>query len=158
MRRSLLPGAILAVSGLLLAACGTTTPAPPPAWSQPRAGPAIALTNTELVGKWGLASYTTEEAAARTMAEAKAACSNPYVVSPGAHGGAMMYLADQAVPAELVLKIGPDGRTYIGLPGRPGDPRDREVISASNGVLTMKWVDPSVAKRYGTMVFVRCSA
>jgi hypothetical protein len=33
---------------------------------------------------------------------------------------------------------------------------DREILSFDGRVLVLKWVDPEVAGRYGTMVLVRC--
>ena len=40
----------------------------------------------------------------------------------------------------------------------PGGADDREVVSFDGRVLILKWVDPEVAGRYGTMILVRCGA
>lgn len=111
----------------------------------------------ELVGKWGLASFRNEADLARTTAEARRYCSNPYVIGKGPNGGVMMYLADQTQPSELFVKNA-GGRIYIGPLGPAGMPKDRQVTSFANGVLVTAWLDPSVTERYGTMVFVRCDA
>jgi hypothetical protein len=109
------------------------------------------------VGKWGLAAYRQEKDIARTETEAEAACGNPYVIGQGAAGGIVMHLADQAQPTELAIKtIG--GRTFIGPANEPaGAPRDREITSFTGDIFITKWVDPSVANRYGVMVYARCA-
>jgi hypothetical protein len=136
----------------LLAACGTTAVAPP----TPVA--AVALTPADLVGKWGIGSYREEKDLARTTAEAKSACSNPYIITNGPSGGVMMHLADQSAPSELFVKTGPDGSVFIGPQGKPGSKLDRQAVSYQNGTLITRWVDPDAATRYGTMILVRCSA
>jgi hypothetical protein len=143
----------------LLVACGAVALLAGCA-SQPAAvvQPSIALTSNELVGKWGLASYRDAKDAARTQAEASRACSNPYVITPGAGGGVMMHLADQAQPTEVVLKTASDGRLYIGPAGPAGGKLDRQVVSYADGVMVTSWVNPDAATRYGTMMFVRCKA
>ena len=35
--------------------------------------------------------------------------------------------------------------------------QDREVVSFDGRVLILRWVDPEVQGRYGTMVYVRCA-
>lgn len=109
-----------------------------------------------LLGKWGLASYHKDEDRPRTMKEAAGQCNKPYVIKQGPSGGVMMYLADQATLQELVLKGGPDGKTYLGPPGAPGTADDREVTNVDPNSFTTIWVDPDNASRYGTMVYERC--
>ena len=144
---------ILGVFGAtgLLSACvsGPTAPMAP-------AVPLVALSVADLEGNWGLASYRTDADKDRTQAEAKAACSNPYVINKGGAGGVMMYLADQAQPQEVIIKVAQNGQVYIGTPGKPGVTTDRLVLSFADGVLITQWVDPSAAERYGTMILVRC--
>ncbi|HET7849423.1 MAG TPA: hypothetical protein VFL51_10235, partial [Pseudolabrys sp.] len=53
-------------------------------------------------------------------------------------------------------KGGPGGKTYIGPEGEPGGVQDREVVSFDGRVLILRWMDPEVQSRYGTMVYVRC--
>jgi len=109
----------------------------------------------KLVGSWGLGAFHQEAARARTEAAARRGCNNPYRITRGASGGVMMHLADAKQPSELQLKGAPDGKNYIGPEGPVGD-ADREITLDGN-VMVMRWLDPEVAKRYGTSVYVRCS-
>jgi hypothetical protein len=149
--------AVLGVLAALTAACASTTnqaPAPgvpaAPQYTSP-------ITAQQVVGKWGLAAYHRPEDAARTEAQARQGCRQPYVINAGPSGGFMMYLADQSEPSEVVSKQVLPGPTYIGLPDEPpGAQTDREVLRFDGQVLVLKWLDPEVAGRYGTMVYVRC--
>jgi hypothetical protein len=140
------------------AACSTTNmptvPTQPAVVIPP--GPPVAVDIAALPGRWGLASYRDEKDRARTEAEARRACGNPYVIASGPQGGVMMYLADQTQPSELFVKMTPDGRSFIGPRGAPGMIQDRVVMYFQNGVLIADWLDPSARERYGTMLFVRC--
>ena len=49
------------------------------------------------------------------------------------------------------------GKDYIGPPGPPGGMQDREVVAFDKRVLILRWMDPEVQGRYGTMVYVRCA-
>ena len=65
-----------------------------------------------------------------------------------------------AFPARFACFTGEasvDGKTYIGPGPDPGTNDDREVVSFSNQVLVLRWIDPEVAGRYGTGVYVRCT-
>ena len=59
---------------------------------------------------------------------------------------------------DMMIKASADGQTYIGPGPDPGGADDRAVASFDGRVLVLKWVDPEVAGRYGTMVLVRCGA
>jgi hypothetical protein len=144
-------GALFGIGAL--AACSTSSMAP----TSPVV-PSVAIATDNLVGKWGIGSYREEKDFARTTAEAKSACSNPYVISKGSSGGVVMHLADQSAPSELFVKQAADGRVFVGPQGKPGDKLDRQVMSYENGVLITRWVDPDAATRYGTMILVRCTA
>jgi len=149
--------AVLGVLAALTAACASTTtqaPAPvapaAPQYTSP-------ITAQQLVGKWGLAAYHRPEDATRTEAQARQGCRQPYVINAGPSGGFMMYLADQSEPSEVVSKQVGTGPTYIGPADEPaGAQSDREVVRFDGQVLVLKWLDPEVAGRYGTMVYVRC--
>ena len=141
--------ALAGLVGLCLAGCASAPP-PTPVLATP------AVTVDQLVGKWGLASYHKEEDRARTIREAIATCNRPYVINKGPGGGAMMYLADQKQLSELVLKVGPEGRTYLGPPGDVPTADDRQVLDVDPNSFTTIWVDPDNAARYGTMVYERC--
>jgi hypothetical protein len=159
-RAGSIAAAPLAVLALLLSACntanlGAVNQPPPPAVTVN--APAVAVDVAALPGKWGLASYRDEKDRARTQAEAKAACGNPYVIAKGSQGGVMMHLPDQAQPTELFVKVTADGRSFIGPKGAPGLPQDRVVMYFQGGVLVTEWLDASARERYGTMLFVRCA-
>jgi hypothetical protein len=141
--------ALAGFSAAFLAGC-QTEPAPPPIAAAPSVNP------DQLVGKWGLAAYHRDSDRTRTIKEASAQCNKPYVISKGPSGGVMMYLADQPQLSELVLKAGPDGKTYLGPPGPAPVADDRIVENVDPNSFTTVWVDPDNATRYGTMVYERC--
>ncbi len=117
----------------------------------------LKITSDQLVGRWGLGAYHQDDARARTIPQARAACGNAYVVTHGTNGGVMMHVADSADLFELQVRAGPDGKTYLGPDGKPpGSPWDREIMAYDKDVVTARWVDPEIAERYGTMVYVRC--
>jgi hypothetical protein len=157
------PSSFLAVAALavVLAGCSslsTPTPTePPPPPVTPTLPPAFP--SQDIVGRWGLAAYHRDEDRARTEAAAASQCRQPYVITMGPTGGVMMHLADQATPSELRLKGAPGGKTYIGpAEDPPGSQQDREVVSFDGRILALRWMDPEVQGRYGTMVYVRCGA
>ncbi|GLK82979.1 hypothetical protein [Ancylobacter defluvii] len=158
LSRRFLRLSLIAAVAALVAACASTPQAPAPIEpAMPRFTSPI--TAQQLVGKWGLAAYHRPEDAARTEAQARQGCRQPYVISAGPNGGFMMYLADQSTPSELVSKQVAPGPTYIGLPDEPpGSQADREVLRFDGQILVLKWLDPEVQGRYGTMVYVRCPA
>ena len=144
--------AVLALGGLaaaLLAGCATEPP-PAPMVAAP------AISSDQLVGKWGFAAYHRDTDRARTIKEALAQCNKPYVIAKGPGGGVMMNLADQADLSELVLKAGPEGRTYLGPPGDAGTADDRIVTNVDANSFSTNWVDPDNMARYGTSVYERC--
>ncbi|QFR34549.1 hypothetical protein [Ancylobacter sp. TS-1] len=147
--------ALFAAFAAVLAGCaGTQTPqrveTSMPRFTSP-------ITPQQVVGKWGLAAYHRPEDAARTEAQARQGCRQPYVINAGPSGGFMMYLADDSQPSEVVSKQVGTGPIYIGLPDEPpGAQSDREVVRFDGQVMVLKWLDPEVAGRYGTMVYIRC--
>ncbi len=154
-----LPAAL--VLGMLafgLAGCATapSSPEPPP---PPPVVPTLppAFPPQDIVGSWGLAAYHKPEDRERTEAAAINQCRQPYIITLGTSGGVMMHLADQATPTELRLKGAPGNKTFIGPEGDPpGSIQDREVEHFDGRVLIMRFLDPEVHGRYGTMVYVRC--
>ncbi len=154
-RHRVLPLIGASAVAILLAACASTGE------SGSAAGPPAAPANipTErLIGRWGIASYHTDKDRKRTEAQAKAGCSQPYVIAKGPTDGVMMHVADDPKPYELRLKGGPGGKTYVGFEAPAGDPQDREILSASNSELVMRFVDPDANRRYGTFIYARCGA
>jgi len=157
------PGAnllVISALALLLGACSSMslTSSQPAAAPEPGVEPEMPATihAEELVGKWGLASFQNPNDRARTEKQAAAQCKQPYVIGAGQNGGVVMHLADQATPQELRLKGSRSGKNYIGPPGPPGGPDDREIVSFDGRVLITRFVDPDAANRYGNMVYVRC--
>ena len=150
---------LIALAGMALAIGGCATSTPPPQVAAPpvSAPPAPGIPSEDLIGRWGFASYHKEAERARTTAAARTQCRTPYVISQGANGGVMMYLADATEQAELRTKGGPDGKRYIGPDGPAAGPQDREILSYDGRVMVLRWLDPEIASRYGVSVYVRCA-
>lgn len=145
----------------VIAGCATTQPEQPPAPMAPAPEVTPILPPTfpaqDLAGRWGLAAYHRDDDRARTIEAAAKQCRNSYLISPSPTGGVMMHLADQSTPTDLQLKGAPGGKNFIGPHGEPpGNTEDREVVSFDGRVLILRWMDPEVQGRYGTMVYVRC--
>ncbi len=143
----------LVVATALLAGCASTPEVAAPA-APPQLPPAYATES--LIGRWGVASFRRDQDRPRTEAQARAQCRQPYVITKGPTDGIMMHVADDSTLYELKLKGGPGGKTYLGFDAPPGEPHDREIVSFTEPVLIMRFVNPEVAERYGTMVYVRC--
>ncbi|AMJ59123.1 hypothetical protein [Bosea sp. PAMC 26642] len=118
--------------------------------------PAQAQTADQLVGRWGLASYFRDAAAPQVAAAAASQCGAPYIIGKGPSGGVMLHRPDESRTSEHVVKSSLLGKSYIGPAGEAGGAKDREIVSYDGTRLVLRWVDASVAGRYGTMVFVRC--
>jgi hypothetical protein len=146
-------GVVALVLFTALAGCaGDTGPGPTPIMTP--VAPAIPA--TVIAGRWGLAAYQREEDRLRTEQQARGVCGNPYEIALGPNGGVMMHPADGNERVELAVKGAAGNRTFIGPSGDPGGPEDREIISYDGQVMVMRWLDPEVARRYGTLVFARC--
>jgi hypothetical protein len=153
----------LALIALTFAGCSGTMPS----WNQPEpatvpvapSGPAPrpSLAAEDIVGRWGIASFHRPEDQARTEAAAQNGCSQPYVINRGSAGVAMLG-HDSPTVTDMVIKASVDGKTYVGPGPDAGGSDDREIVSFNGRVLVLKWVDPEVGDRYGTMVLVRCPA
>lgn len=120
------------------------------------AGAVNAQSADSLAGRWGLAAYFKESDAVKVGSAAAAACSAPYVIAKGPSGGIMLHRPDETRPSEHVIKSGWGGKTYLSPVDESGSAKDREVVSFDGNRLVLRWLDESVAGRYGTMVFVRC--
>lgn len=141
-------GAARTLSIVFLSAAATLVHA-----AQPDEIPAT-IHASELLGRWGLASFQDLADRDRAEAAARAQCKNPYVITAGSSGGVIV--ADQVRPRELRLKGSPSGKTYIGPAGpTPGD-QDREIISFDGRVLITRFVEKNAATRYGNWIYVRC--
>jgi hypothetical protein len=159
-RRLPSPPIVAALFALALAGCSTSgmsipglsssdQPPPPPA-------PAASIPAEDLVGRWGFAAYHKPADRPRIEKAAARQCRKPYVIGRGPNGGVMMLTHDSPQPQELRLKGSSSGKNYIGPPGPSGQPDDREVVAFDGRILVLAWVDPEVAGRYGTAVYVRC--
>jgi hypothetical protein len=112
----------------------------------------------DVVGRCGLASYHREQDRARTEAAARGQCTQPYVINRSPSGGVLMLGHDSPQVQDMILKGSVEGKTYLGPGADPAGADDREVVSFDGRVLILKWIDPEIAGRYGTMVLVRCGA
>lgn len=148
---------VIPIMAILLAGCGGSSGSGSAVATGPAAAPA-SIPTERLVGRWGIASYHTDKDRKRTEAQAKAGCSQPYVITKGPTDGVMMHVADDPKPYELRLKGGPGGKNYVGFEAPAGDPQDREILAATNSELTMRFVDPDANRRYGTFIYARCGA
>ena len=148
----------LILTALALGAAGCATSPGPIAPAAPTPAPSLppAFPPQDIVGRWGLAAYHKDEDRPRIETAAAGQCKQPYVITMGPTGGVMMHLADEATPQELRLKGASGGKTYIGPEGEAGGMQDREVVSFDGRILILRWMDPEVQGRYGTMVYVRC--
>ena len=154
-----------AVSALALAGCaagGLSTwwggsSEPEPVAAQSALAPEIPATirPSEVVGQWGYSSFHDPKERIRTTASARTQCSHPYQINPGPSGGVKMYPPDQSELVEYRLKGGQGGKNYIGPAGEPE--KDQEILSFDGRVMLLRSVDPDVATRYGTGVYVRCA-
>jgi hypothetical protein len=121
---------IIVLSAAAVSACSTapspqvTAPSPPPELPA-KVRPA------EIAGRWGYASFHQPKDRARTEANARGQCKQPFVIGQGPTGGVMMYLADSTQLQELRLKGTPSGRDYIGPPSETPGPQDREILSTT---------------------------
>ena len=135
---------------------GGDQPPPPPAPSGPP--PRAAISPEDIVGRWGFSAFHKPEDRPRTEAQARTQCKQPYVINRSSTGVAMLG-HDNPKVQDMVVKASQEGKTYVGPPDQEaGGTDDRELVSFDGRVLVLRWVDPEVAGRYGTMVLVRCGA
>ena len=153
--------AALAAVGLTIAACSTSgieSPFGPFPGSEP-GSPAEAparYKSEEIVGSWGVAAYQRAGDRARAEGMARKQCSKAYPIAMGPSGGVMMHLPDQGTAQEMRIKTSAEGKSFIGPAGEPGSLQDREITSFDGRVLALRYVDPATARRFGTMLYVRC--
>ncbi len=148
----------LSVAVMILVAGGcVSTTGETPATGTGAIAPA-AFERERLIGRWGMASFHDDKDRTRTEAEARAQCGQPYAITKGPTDGVMMHVADDPKRYELRLKGDAAGKTYLGFEAPPGHPQDREILSSTDNLMTMRFVDPDADRRYGTFVYVRCRA
>ena len=159
--------AIVTLLGLALSGCGSFGGFPSFGNSasqqatapEPEVAPEIpaSIQSSQIVGRWGYASFHRPEDRARTEVAAKSQCVHPFVIGQGPTGGVMMYPPDQTQMQEFWLKGDPGGKNYIGPHGDAGGTEDREIVSYDGRVMVLRFVDPENAGRFGTGVYVRCT-
>jgi hypothetical protein len=109
------------------------------------------LATDTLVGRWGVAAYWNESDATKVVQQARSFCSKPYVIGKGRNGGAMMYEAFHGRPQEVRVS----GRQIAPM---DGSTQTSKTISSWDGkVLIFSYDDAEAKRRYGNMVFVRCT-
>lgn len=155
--RSDWPAVAITLSALALTGCSTTPSPQMEAAAPPQPELPSKVRPSEIVGRWGYAAYHKPEDRARTEANARGQCKQPFVIGQGSNGGVMMYLADSNQLQELRLKGSTDGHDYIGPAGQTPGPQDREILSFDGRVMVLKFVDRETDGRYGTGIFVRCA-
>lgn len=141
---------------LVLAGCNAASDvvlAPSPAQTAALPSP---YSIDKMVGQWGVASYRDEKDRPRTESMARAHCRNPYIITKGPSDGVMMHVADDPKLYELAFKGAPNGKVYLGYNAPPGHQQDREVVSFSDNLVVLRFVDPEINTRYGTYIYVRC--
>jgi hypothetical protein len=111
---------------------------------------AQSLKTDDLVGRWGVTAYWNEGDAARMIAQARGFCSQPYVITRGPGGGAVMFEPFDGKRREMRVS----GNQIVAA---DGESRSTKSISAWNGQALVFSYDEEEAKRkYGNMVFVKC--
>ena len=159
----LAPPLVGILSALALAGCAGGSLSGGSGQPEPAAAPAApeipaTIRASEVVGRWGYASFHDAKDRPRTEANARGQCNHPFVINQGPTGGVMMYQPDQTELSELRLKGGPGGKNFIGPAGEPGGgTRDQEIVAFDGRVMILRAVDPEVSGRYGTGVYVRCA-
>ena len=160
-RRSMLTAVLLAAGVPALSGCQNfgspfgSTPASVSKPAQVALPPSVPV--EDVVGRWAFGAYHREQDRARTEATTRGQCTQPYVINrAAAPNTVMMYGHDNPQIQEMTLKGSTDGKTYVGPGPEPGGMDDREIVSANGQVMVLRWVDPEVAGRMGTGVFVRC--
>ena len=143
---------------LALGGCSDRTGAPAASLASLSAPRPENVSNSQLIGSWGVASYHSEKDRERTEGIARSQCKLPYKITRGPTDGVMMHVADDATTHELRLKAGPGGKTYLGFEAPVGDPQDREVLAATGDKLVMRFINAETDSRYGTYVYIRCSS
>jgi hypothetical protein len=105
----------------------------------------------ELVGRWGVAAYWNDADASKVTAQAKSFCSQPYVISRGANGGAMMFEPFDGKPKEIRVQSG-----QIVAADGSGSRTTKTITSWNGSTLVFNYIDEEAKRKYGNMVFVRC--
>jgi hypothetical protein len=109
------------------------------------------LRTEDLVGRWGVAAYWNDADAAKVTAQARSFCNQPYVISKGKNGGAVMFEAFEGKPQEVLVQSG----QIVAAAGASRN-TTKAVQSWNGSTLVFNYVDDEPRRKYGNMVFVRC--
>jgi hypothetical protein len=113
--------------------------------------PAQAQSTADLVGRWGVAAYWNDSDAQRITAQARGFCNQPYTITAGRNGGAMMFEAFEGRQREFTVS---GGRI---VPADGSNPRlVKNIVSWNGQVLVFRYADEEAGRKYGNMVFARC--
>lgn len=108
-----------------------------------------------LIGRWGMSAYFRTEDIPRAIAQARAACANPFVIEPGEEGGVRMFTID--LQGQRQTRFGTRrGEVVLGVVDEPDERYDRTVTFDGPDRFTWTWRDQSIANRLGINLFVRC--
>src|SRR5262249_3598152 len=108
---------------------------------------------------------------ARTTTAARGQCGQPVEITRGANGGGVVDVADRAQLQGMKIKGLGNAKKYNGRRGKAGGParlevwwmrgatagRRREGMRSDGRTMVLRGMDPEVAGRYGTGVYVRCA-
>jgi hypothetical protein len=109
-----------------------------------------ALKSDDLVGRWGVTAYWNDGDAPRMIAQARGFCSQPYVITRGTGGGAIMFEPFDGKRREMRVS----GSQIVAA---DGESRSTKTISSWNGsTLVFSYDDDEAKRKYGNMVFVKC--
>jgi hypothetical protein len=115
------------------------------------AGDARAQSTADLVGRWGVAAYWNDSDAQRIVQQARGFCGQPYTITAGRNGGAMMFEAFEGRQREFQIS----GRAIV--PVGDANPRlVKDIVSWNGQVLVFRYRDEEAGRKYGNMVFSRC--
>jgi hypothetical protein len=108
-------------------------------------------TTDELIGRWGVAAYWNAADAAKVTAQARSFCSQPYIVTKGPKGGAVMFEPFDGKRREYVVQSG----QIVAADG--ADAKTTKAIASWSGqTLVFSYVEEEAKRKYGNMVFVKC--
>jgi hypothetical protein len=109
------PATAIVLSAVALAAC-TTSPGPETRAAPPQPEMPAKVRPSEVIGRWGYAAYHKPEDRARTEANARGQCKQPFVIAKVPVAASAMYLADSTSSRSFASRVAARGRDY--WPGR----------------------------------------
>ena len=111
-------------------------------------------TSSSAAGDWPPIFATPTPTASGPPRPASAA--RPISSARGRGRRVLLHSPDEAEAASTSSRTRCSARAISARPGEAGGAKDREIVFFDGATLVLRWVDETVAGRYGTMVFVRC--